>query len=78
MKRQKITTIFWDAGGVLFSDAEISQPNFKPVLDLLGITAADSDKIFARLWAEKLRLGKITEDQYWQEYIKDSRNKPNI
>lgn len=78
MGKKIITTIFWDLGNVLFPDVQISQTEFKQVRDLLGMNIKETDVIFARLWPDFVRLGKIEEDDYWQEYIKVSKNKPSV
>jgi len=62
----------------LFSEAEISHEEFEPVRQLLGISAKRSDEIFNRLWSHHVGVGKIDEDGYWKEYLKQSKNKPSI
>ena len=75
---KEISTIFWDVGAVLFSNAQISGPEFKPVRELFGLDAKESDEIFFSLWEDKVRLGKITEDEFWEEYLKRSSKKPAL
>ncbi|SRR5258708_1583162 len=78
MSQEKITNIFWDFGAVLFSNAQISGYEFKPVRKLLGITPERSDEIFFSMWEEGVRLGKISEDDFWNTYIENSTQEPNL
>lgn len=64
----KFESLFWDIGGVLFSDVNIAQKEFAPIRRALSISATRSDEIFDELWPQGVRLGKITEDEYWKVY----------
>lgn len=75
---ENISTVFWDVGAVLFSEAQISRREFKPVRDLLGVSVEESDQIFDEHWLNEVRLGEISEDEFWKFYLDVSRKKPTI
>lgn len=75
---RKIKNIFWDIGAVLFSEAQISKKEFKPVLSMLGMSADESDEIFDSLWVDYVRPGKMSEDEYWKHYLDASKRKPKL
>lgn len=77
----EITTIFWDAGNVLFPDAHLWFADgsvYQPVLKALGLSLEEAERIFHQYNLHDLWLGRITEDIYWQTYIKQSPLNPGL
>lgn len=78
-QNKKITTLFWDLGGVLFSDAHTAlNPESDPLLQLFGLTPQQHREIFFRMWDDQYQLGKISEDEFWQAFIQESKNHPPL
>lgn len=64
-----IKTIIFDIGGVLLTDTwndELQQTYAK----FLSVSEAELEKVFEPWWL-KLRVGKISENQYWQGMLAD-------
>lgn len=78
-RNKKITTLFWDLGGVLFPDAHsVFDQKSDPFLQLFGFTPEQHRAIFLRMWDDQYCLGKISEDEFWQEFIQESKNHPPL
>ena len=68
-----IKAIIFDLGGVLMTDVPLKEI----AEDLAGKLALPEEEIFAYLYPSKhwelLTLGKITEDEYWDDFLKASK-----